>query len=134
LAIDQVASNVGKAVKNDEGATLRLDSFDKKANGEVTIRATLSKAIPRNPGGGIVIGPDTFKEFQPELRDVNGMLYQKAAAPGQSITLTGAMLSVTQTIIYRPQPGCGDPAELSLTSDKRTALRVPFSLKNVTLP
>ena len=133
LAIDKVAKNVGKSVTNDEHATLRLNSYDKKPNGDVTINATLTKVFTPNPGGRIVIGPD-FKEFQPELRNANGLAYQKAATPGQSISLSNQMLSISQTITYRPQPGCGEPAELSLTSDKRTALTVPFSFKNLTLP
>jgi hypothetical protein len=134
LAIDDVAKSAGKSVKNDEGQSLRLDSYTKQGNGDVTIRVTLTKPVQRNQPGGIVIGPETFKDFQPELRDANGLPYQKTANPGQSISLNGVSLSVTQTITYRPQPGCGDPAELSLTSDKTTALRVPFSFKNVTLP
>jgi hypothetical protein len=134
LAIDDVPKSVGKSVKNDEGHSLSLDSYDKKGNGDVTLRVTLTKPLPRNPGGGIVIGPDSFKDFQPELRDANGLAYQKTANPGNSISLNGVSLSISQTITYRPQPGCGDPAELSLTSDKTTALRVPFSFKNLTLP
>ena len=134
LAIDDVPKSAGKSVRNDEGATLTMNSYDKKANGDVTIRVSLSKTLPRNPGGGITIGPDTFKEFQPELRDANGLVYQKTAVPGQSISISNANLSITQTINYRPQPGCGEPAELSLTSDKKTALSVPFTFKNLTLP
>jgi hypothetical protein len=133
LAIDRVASNVGKSVTNDENATLRLNTYQKKPNGDVTINATLSKVLTPNPGGRIVIGPD-FKEFQPELRDANGLPYQKTATPGRSISLSNQVLSISQTITYRPQPGCGEPAELSLTSDKRTALSVPFSFRNLTLP
>ncbi len=132
LAIDDVSKSAGKSVKNDEGATLTMNSYDKKPNGDVTIRVTLAKVF--NPVGRVVIGPDTFKEFQPELRDANGLLYQKTAVPGQSISIGGTNLSITQTINYRPQPGCGDPAELSLTSDKKTALSVPFTFKNLTLP
>ncbi len=107
LAIDNVAKNVGKSVTNDEGATLRLNSFTKKPNGDVTINATLSKVLMPNPGGRIVIGPNSFKEFQPELRNANGLAYQKTATPGQSISLSNRMLSISQTIRYRPQPGCG---------------------------
>jgi hypothetical protein len=133
LAIDDVPKSAGKAVKNDEGATLRLDAYEKKGNGDVSIRTTLSKPLERK-GGAIMIGPETFKEFQPDLKDANGLPYQKVAAPSNGITLSGNLLSITQTITYRPQPGCGEPAELSLTSDRSTPLRVPFSFKNLTLP
>jgi hypothetical protein len=133
LAIDNVAKSAGKSVKNDEGHVLRIDTYEKKANGDVAIRVALSKPLERKPGG-IVIGPETFKEFQPELKDANGLPYQKVASPSNGITLSGNLLTITQSINYRPQPGCGEPAELSLTSDKTTALRVPFSFKNVTLP
>jgi hypothetical protein len=134
LAIDDVAKNVGKSVKNDEGAVLSLDQYDRKKDGEVTIRATLTKAVPRQPGGGIAIGPETFKEFQPELRDAAGQTFQKVASPANRISFNGTTLSVSQTITYKPNPGCGDPAELSLTSDKTTALRVPFTFKDLKLP
>jgi hypothetical protein len=133
LIIDKVPASVGKSVRNDEGQGLRLDGYDKRPNGDIQIRATWSKVMQRN-GGAIVINQNTFNEFQPELRDANGLLFQAAVQPAQSITISNMNLSVTRTIIYRPQPGCGEPAELSLSSNRKSALRVPFSFADVPLP
>jgi hypothetical protein len=132
LIIDQVPASVGKTVRNDEGQSLRLDTFNKQPNGDIQVRTTWGKTLPRN--GPIVIGPNTFNEFQPELRDDKGLLFQATIQPAQSITISNMNLTVTRTIVYRPQPGSGEAAELSLSSNRRTALRVPFSFADVPLP
>jgi hypothetical protein len=130
--LEQPAKKVGQSSTNEDGMALRLDAFDKKPNGDVTIRAALSK--PRPPGG-IVINGTTFKDFNPELRDANGVPFQLVGEPmGMGITLTGTTLSIMRSFTFRPPPGGGEAAELSLVSDKKSVLNVPFSFKNLTLP
>jgi hypothetical protein len=138
LIIDDVSKNVGKSVTNDEGSILRLDSYAKQPNGDVRIQASLTKTLAPGAGGRVVIGGDVYKEFPPELRDGNGLSYQKGVVNRNSISVSSnnnnTTVSISQTLTYHPQPGCGEAAELAVTSDKQTALNVPFSFKNLKLP
>lgn len=138
LIIDDVSKNVGKSVTNNEGAIMRLDSYAKQPNGDVRIQASLTKTLAPGAGGRIVVGGDSLKEFPPELRDGNGLPYQKGTVSRSSISVSSingnTTVSASQTLTYHPQPGCGEPAELAVTSDKQTALTVPFSFKDLKLP
>lgn len=134
LIIDDPAKNVGKMVKNDDGVSMRLDAFTKKDNGEVTLRASFIKPAMANPGGGIVINQNSFKEFKPELTDANGLPYQHTGTPGQGLSISGQVVSIQLTMTYKQGQGVGEPAQLALSSEKKAALNVPFTFKDIKLP
>ena len=85
-------------------------------------------------GGGVMIGGARGNSANmPKLLDAKGQAYQVVNIPEQSMQFNNGQSTTQCTIIYRAQPGQGEPTQLALYGERQISFQVPFTLKDVPL-
>ena len=70
----------------------------------------------------------------PKLLDAKGQPFILDRVPSSNTRVNGGQVSVNATLVYRPQPGQGDPSQLVYHGQQQVSFQVPFAFKNVPLP
>jgi hypothetical protein len=156
ITVDNVLKAVGNTVKGAKGGSLKVIEIKKDNNGNYHFRFELDRPQGvnggMNPFGGIGAMPGgggiQIQQIQIQIRgnaavampaffqngsgiallDAKGKAYQMVGMSGR--LGNGA---ADQTLIFRAGNGQGDPAKLVFTGQRKVALDVPFSFKDVQL-
>lgn len=148
-SIDNVLKG-GKAASKS-GGTVQVSRIDKQANGDYRVQITLEQAgnplggnVVINGGGVIMINGNVriggFGRSRspaasglPDLFDAKGGKYQQAGIQSMSTRITNGQVARVATVLYRPQPGQGEPSRLVLFGNRTVTVPIPFRFENVPL-
>jgi len=126
IVVDDIFNAAGKTIRGDRGGSIEVFAVEKKGDGEVQIQLRLENP-PFQAGN---IQPASV----PALVDAKGESYQLAGIPGRGRRSNGRVITQELTVLYRANPGQGDPAKLVLNGVLPVVVQVPFAMENVPLP
>jgi hypothetical protein len=155
VKVGNVLKSAGRTVKGAHEGSIKVHSIDKRAGGEIVVKATLEN-IPGqgNPfgngliqfngnaviqirqinGGNIAIGGMGLPgqdQNPPKLLDDKGRAYAFSGISDSNFQMNNNQSSMTATFHYRPQAGQTEPSELVLYGQRKVTFHVPFTLRDV---
>lgn len=160
VVVDKILEGAGQRVQGKSGAGLQVQAVQQRPNGDVEIKVALDNAPGQaawglGGGGNIVIiqggaqniqingnnviimgGPNATRQpgsQPPRLLDAQGKSFALVQGSTPSWTLANNQVLYTMTLLYRPQPGQGAPAQLVLPGMRPFTLAVPFKMENIVL-
>jgi hypothetical protein len=157
VVVDNVLKAAGQTAKGKDGGSLQLLAVNPRPNGDVQLRIRMENLPGRNPLAGRVLnGAVQVQRIQvqvggvggaqriemiggstaglPSLEDAQGRSYRLVQSPSTSVRVNNGQVTEEMTLVYRPNPGQGEPARLVLNGHRAVTVEIPFTLRNVPLP
>lgn len=125
IVVDDIFNAGGKTVRGKNGGSIEVFTVEKKGDAEVQIQLRLETP----PAQG-----DVLPAGVPALLDAKGDRYQLVQVPSRSQRTNGRTVTQELTILYRANPGQGDPTRLVLNGMRPAQVELPFTVRNVPLP
>jgi hypothetical protein len=150
LRVDRPQQAVGKTISGATGGSLEIVSFRKQDNGDYQVELRLQnlsvgtgpvvirQVLPQPAGGPaqvqiITASASNDPSQLPVLRDAQGRAYQLVQVPRRSTRVLNGATQEELVLVFRPQPGQGEPASLALEAPRLVTLSIPFRLENIPL-
>lgn len=153
LEIKDIMNAAGKSAKGKNGGELTVVKVGQDANGNVRIQVRIEGNLGGNAlPGGIRIQPGAQIQIQqiqiggfgglvgvgnegvPILVDAKGLPFELVQIPQRGIRAINGAVSQEVTLVYRANPGQGEPAALIVTGQRTTSVQIPFRFENVQMP
>jgi hypothetical protein len=126
IVVPDIFNAVGKTSRGAQGGSIEVLGVEKKGDGEVQVQIRL-ESPPFHADG-------TRATSLPTLVDAKGEGYQLVQVPSRSRRTNGRVVTQELTLLYRANPGQGDPSRLVLNGVRPVTVQVPFAFQNVPLP
>jgi hypothetical protein len=126
IVVADIFNAVGKTTRGAQGGSIEVLGVEKKGDGEVQVQIRL-ESPPFHADG-------TRASSLPTLVDAKGEGYQLVQVPSRSRRTNGRVVTQELTLLYRANPGQGDPSRLVLNGVRPVSVQVPFAFQNVPLP
>jgi hypothetical protein len=126
ITVKDIFNAVGKTFKGEGGGAIEILAVEKKGDGEVQIQ--LRQESPPFQADG------SRAASLPRLLDAKGDAYQLVQVPARGRRTNGRVLTQELTLLFRANPGQGDPSSLVLNGVRPVNVQVPFTVANVPLP
>jgi hypothetical protein len=154
VVIDKVLEAAGRSAKAPDGSTLSVERVEQLPNKDVRVQVTWEQAtggkglgLQDQVGGKMVArggrmemgglegdrSPATLAGA-PRLLGADGASWTLAEWASQGWTVTAAQMTHRLTLVYRPGPGQGKPAQLVWAGRQAFAFAVPFTFRDIPLP
>jgi hypothetical protein len=126
IVVDDIFNAVGKTFKGANGGSIEVLGVEKKGDGEVQVQ--LRQEIPAFAQNG------TRAASLPTLVDAKGESYQVLQVPSRGRRTNGRVITQELTMLFKANPGQGDPVRLVLNGVRNVTVQLPFRFENVPLP
>jgi hypothetical protein len=126
ITVKDIFNAVDKTFKGANGGAIEVLGVEKKGDGEIQIQLRL-ESPPFQADGSRAAS-------LPRLLDAKGEAYQLVQVPARGRRSNGRVITQELTLLYRANPGQGDPSQLVLTGVRPVNVQVPFSVADVPLP
>jgi hypothetical protein len=156
VVVDKILQAAGQSAKGKNGVVLHVRSVEQLPGGDVRVQVGLENAPGQGMGGfgggnvviiqgggnvqingnNVVIGGQGGPQAgagMPRLVDAAGKSFMLVQHTSPSLTIANGQVSQVTTLVYRPQPGQGPPAQLVLPGQRLFTFEVPFTLQNIVL-
>jgi hypothetical protein len=125
IVVEDIFNAVGKTFKG-AGGSIEILGVEKKGDGEVQVQMRLeSPAFEQN---------GTRAASLPSLVDAKGESYQVLQVPSRGRRTNGRVITQELTMLFKANPGQGDPSRLVLNGVRTVTVQLPFRFENVPLP
>jgi hypothetical protein len=125
IVVEDIFNAVGKTFKG-AGGSIEILGVEKKGDGEVQVQLRLeSPAFEQN---------GTRAASLPSLVDAKGESYQVVQVPSRGRRTNGRVITQELTMLFKANPGQGDPSRLVLNGVRSVTVQLPFRFENVPLP
>jgi hypothetical protein len=148
VTVEHIFKAAGQTVPGGDGSSLKLIEVRREGEGQVKLRVEVAPpprdlilgGVPARillanrwgrGGPGLPVPPAVAAE-QLSLRDAHDR--KAPLVSSTAATATGNGKAWEFTLVYRPDPGQGEPARLVYTGRRTATIEVPFTLKDVPLP
>jgi hypothetical protein len=126
IVVEDIFNAVGKTFKGPNGGSIEILGVEKKGDGEVQVQLRLeSPAFEQN---------GTRAASLPSLVDAKGESYQVVQVPSRGRRTNGRVITQELTMLFKANPGQGDPSRLVLNGVRTVTVQLPFRFENVPLP
>ncbi len=126
ITVPDIFNAVGKTTRGAQGGSIEVLGVEKKGDAEVQVQIRLESPP--------LLADGTRAASVPTLVDAKGEGYQLVQVPSRSRRSNGRVVTQELTLLYRANPGQGDPSRLVLNGVRPVSVRVPFTFQNVPLP
>jgi hypothetical protein len=126
IVVNDIFNAVGKTFKGANGGSIEILGVEKKGDGEVQVQ--MRQEIPAFEQNG------TRAASLPSLVDAKGESYQVVQVPSRGRRTNGRVITQELTMLFKANPGQGDPTRLVLNGVRTVTLQLPFAFENVPLP
>jgi hypothetical protein len=126
IVVNDIFNAVGKTVRGAQGGSIEVLGVEKKGDGEVQVQLRVETPPMQRDG--------TRAASLPTLVDAKGEGYQLVQVPSRSRRSNGRVITQELTLLFRANPGQGDPSRLVLNGVQPVTVQVPFTFENVPLP
>src|SRR5207244_16490 len=106
IVVDDIFNAGGKTARGDKGGQIEVFAVEKKGDGEVQVQLRLESPPPQADG--------LRAANLPALLDAKGESYQLVQVPSRGRRTNGRVITQELTLLYRANPGQGDPSKLVL--------------------
>jgi hypothetical protein len=141
LTLDRVLRSSGRAVKGDQGGSLRLVKADRGDDGVVTLRVQVEHPPDVVPAVLRLPSPVLAEGTPAHMAGQNGMhLLDEKGNPLPLIPYQcqahsdGETMLWEYTFLYQPQRDHGEPDRLVFAGTRTVTVGIPFTLADVPLP
>jgi hypothetical protein len=154
LKVENVLKAAGKVAKGEHGGSLEVASVSKEDNGDYKLDVRVVNPPAQNAAGGAGGGRVMVKQIQvqgggrvfvngvdvgsrtttPSLLDKDGKAFRLIAQPQSGLQINGGVVTQSMTLVFRPNPGQGEPASFVINGQRTVTVPIDFRLENVPLP
>jgi hypothetical protein len=152
LKVENVLKAAGQVAKGEHGGSLEVASISKEDNGDYKLDVRVVNPPAQNAAGGAggrvmvqqiqvqggarvwVNGRSVGSGATPSLLDKDGKAFRLVAQPQSGLQINGGVVTQSMTLVFRPNPGQGEPASLVVTGRRTVTVPIDFRLENVPLP
>lgn len=149
MTVNDILNAAGKSAKGTAGGSLLVRETLKQPDDQIKLRVELE--LPPDPnagnwlGGGVIQiqgqGAVAFggmasaaSDMGLTLVDAKGQAWQLSSNQTSQVKINNNVVTHEMTLLFKPQPGQGEPAKLVYSASRPVIVEIPFQLKDVPLP
>jgi hypothetical protein len=154
MTVDNILKAAGKTAKGPTGGSLTVHEVARQDDGQIKVRVELEPPTDPNTNGanifgggaiqirgqgivminGVRIGGNSGGDLGLSLVDAKCEKFLHSNTLATQLRVNNNVVTHEATLLFKPQPGQGEPAKLVYTTTRPVIIEIPFTLKDVPLP